>query len=108
MPNPSRATTSGRVFNDLRAEARRQGRSTDELLVFYVLERFLYRLSQSAWADRLVLKGGLLLAVLDTRRATRDADLLGLSVNGDPRQVLAIVTEIVRVACDDGVEFQPG
>ena len=106
MPDPSRATTAGRVFHDLRAEARRQGRSTDELLVFYVLERFLYRLSRSAWADRLVLKGGLLLAVLDTRRATRDADLLGLSVDGDPRQILAMVTDIVGIEGDDGVEFQ--
>ena len=42
-PDPSRTTTAGRVFNDLRNRARRDGRSTDELLVFYVLERFLYR-----------------------------------------------------------------
>lgn len=64
-PNPSRATTAGRVFNDLRNMARREGRSTDELLVLYVLERFLHRLSRSSYADRLVLKGGMLLAVLD-------------------------------------------
>jgi len=44
--------------------ARREGRSTDELMVLYVLERFLYRVSLS-YRDKLVLKGGLLLAILD-------------------------------------------
>lgn len=107
MPDPSRDSTAGRVFLDLRALAKRQGRSTDELLVFYVLERFLYRLSRSAWADRLVLKGGLLLAVLDTRRATRDADLLGLSVDAQPEHILPMVAEIVAIDCDDGVVFLP-
>ncbi|MGH3927430.1 MAG: hypothetical protein ACRDTT_31970 [Pseudonocardiaceae bacterium] len=67
-PHQSRGTTAGRVFNDLRNMARREGRSTDELLVFYVLERFLHRVSRSPYADQLVLKGGMLLAVLDARR----------------------------------------
>jgi hypothetical protein len=43
--------------------ARREGRSTDELMVLYVLERFLYRVSLSSYRDKLVLKGGLLLAM---------------------------------------------
>lgn len=54
-PDPSRATTAGRVFNDLRNMARRHGRSTDELLVSYILERFLYRVNRSQYANRLVL-----------------------------------------------------
>jgi hypothetical protein len=51
MP-PDRSTTAGRVFNDLRNLANRQGRATDELIVHYVLERFLYRVSRSAYQDR--------------------------------------------------------
>lgn len=42
MSSPSRDTISGRVYLDLRALARQQGRPTDELFVRYVLERFLY------------------------------------------------------------------
>ncbi|WP_408629871.1 nucleotidyl transferase AbiEii/AbiGii toxin family protein [Amycolatopsis aidingensis] len=42
--------------------------------MFYVLERFLYRLSRSPYADHFTLKGGLLLATLDARRPTRDGD----------------------------------
>lgn len=101
-PDPSRTTTAGRVFNDLRSRAKRDGRSTDELMVFYVLERFLYRVTQSHYADRLVLKGGLLLAALDARRATRDADLLGLDLDGSAQHVMTMVRDILVLECDDG------
>jgi hypothetical protein len=37
--------------------ARREERSTDELLVFSVVEQFLHRVSRSPYADQLVLKG---------------------------------------------------
>ncbi len=66
MSRPSRDTAPGRAYLDLQARARREGRPTDELFVLYVLERFLYRLSLSELRDRLVLKGGMLLAALGT------------------------------------------
>jgi predicted nucleotidyltransferase component of viral defense system len=49
------------------------------VLVRYAAERLLYRLSRSAYAERFVLKGALLLLVWlgETIRPTRDADLLG-------------------------------
>jgi hypothetical protein len=43
MPNPTRETTAGRVYNDLRNLARRTGASTDQVMLEYLLERFLYR-----------------------------------------------------------------
>ncbi|HEX4702217.1 MAG TPA: nucleotidyl transferase AbiEii/AbiGii toxin family protein [Pseudonocardiaceae bacterium] len=104
-PNPNRATSAGRVFNDLRNMARNDGRSTDELLVLYVLERFLYRVSQSKYCDRLVLKGGLLLAVLAVRRTTRDADLLAVRLDMDAQEVVHMVGEIASIEIDDGVIF---
>ncbi len=76
MSNISRDTTAGRVFNDLRNKAKREGRNTQELLILYTLERFLYRLAQSEYRDQFLLKGGLLLATLDARRPTKDGDLL--------------------------------
>ncbi|MGW5188089.1 hypothetical protein ACWEOO_02465 [Kribbella sp. NPDC004138] len=61
MVNPARNTTTGRVYNDLRNSARRQLRATDEVMVEYILERFLYRLATSpAGREHFVLKGGLL------------------------------------------------
>jgi hypothetical protein len=76
VTRPSRATISGRAYLDLLARARLEGRPSDELLTLYVLERFLYRLSVSAYSDRLVLKGGMLLSAFGPRRPTRDIDLL--------------------------------
>lgn len=86
MSDPTRANMAGRAYLGLRARARAEGRATDELLVLYVLERFLYRVSVSEHRDRLVLKGGMLLAALDQRRPTRDVDLLALGAANDRRR----------------------
>ncbi|MGI5286175.1 hypothetical protein ACQEVF_22950 [Nonomuraea polychroma] len=40
MPTHTRDTIAGRVYNDLRNLDQRSRRSTDELMVEYVLERF--------------------------------------------------------------------
>jgi predicted nucleotidyltransferase component of viral defense system len=107
MSRPSRATAGGRAYLDLRARARRDGRPTDELLVLYVLERFLFRLSVSQHRDRLVLKGGMLLAAFDERRPTADVDLLARAVNNDVESTTRIVVEVLAVKVEDGVEFEP-
>lgn len=107
MSRPTRDTTAGRVYLDLRKRARAEGRGTDELLVLYVLERFLYRVSISAHRDRLVLKGGMLLAAFDERRPTRDVDLLGLAITNDSESVATLVAEISATEVDDGVVFDP-
>ena len=106
MSRPTRETTAGRVYLELRKRARAEGRGTDELLVLYVLERFLYRLSISAHRDRLVLKGGMLLAVFEERRPTRDVDLLGMAIANEAGSVAALVTEITAIEVDDGVAFR--
>ena len=67
------------VRQRLANEAKRVGRPFQEVFTHFALERFLYRLSRSRFADRFVLKGGLLLRALEgpEGRATRDADFLG-------------------------------
>lgn len=107
MSRPSRSSPGGRAYLDLQARARREGRPTDELLVLYVLERFLYRLSRSAHRQRLVLKGGMLLAAFDERRPTRDVDLLADATRNDVDAVASLVREVLVVAVDDGVMFEP-
>ncbi|MGH3314041.1 MAG: nucleotidyl transferase AbiEii/AbiGii toxin family protein [Streptomyces sp.] len=108
MPNPTRDTTAGRVYNDLRNLARRNGRSTDEVMVEYVLERFLYRLAMSPLGrEHFVLKGGLLLAQFGARRMTRDIDILGRSFPGDDGEIVRRIGVIAATEVDDGVEFDP-
>ena len=42
-------------------QSRAQGRPFQEVLQYFAMERFLYRLANSPFADRFVLKGALLL-----------------------------------------------
>ncbi len=110
MSRPTRADAGGRAYLDLQNLARQQGRSTQVLLVMYVLERFLARLAAGPDADRFVLKGGMLLAAWDARRATVDGDLLARGVTMDTAQVLARVVAIASTPgpAEDGVEFLTG
>ena len=58
---PVRATLNESIQNNCYNRARRENRTTQELLTLYVLERWLARLAVSPHADTFVLKGGLLL-----------------------------------------------
>lgn len=69
------ASVRQRLLNRARAE----GRPFQELLQYFAMERFLYRLAKSAFADRFVLKGALLLTAWNApvTRPTMDIDLAG-------------------------------
>lgn len=88
--------------------AREQGRPFQELLQHYTLERFLYRLGQSPYVDRFVLKGALMFRVWEgpLSRPTRDVDLLG-RLNHSVENLVAVVREICaqEVPQDDGLVF---
>ena len=83
------------------------GRDTQALQVLYAIEGFLRRLSVSDYRERMVLKGGMLLAVLDARRMTRDADLSAHGIANDESSVAEIVAEIASTTLSepDGVDF---
>jgi hypothetical protein len=59
--------------------SRSTGRGFQELVQYFAMSRFLYRLSKTEAADRFVLKGALLLHALEIAhaRSTLDIDLLG-------------------------------
>ena len=89
-------------------KARETGRPFSELLQYFAMERFLYRLSKSEYADKFVLKGALMLTAWNASllRPTMDIDLLG-RISNDIGVMAAIVREIcaVRVEQDDGLVF---
>jgi len=60
-------------------QAHEQGRPFQELLQYFVMERFLYRLSKSKFRDSFILKGALLLTAwrAPQSRPTMDIDLMG-------------------------------
>lgn len=102
---PTRESVEGRAYLDLQNLARRQHRPTDELHQLYALEGFLERLAASPLADRLVLKGGALLAAYDARRPTRDIDVQARAIAGAVEDVLRLVQDIASTPLDDGLVF---
>ena len=105
MSAPTRASTAGRAYLDLRKLARENHRPVDELLQLYVLEAFLDRLTSSPFTEQLVLKGGVLLAAFDERRPTRDIDLQAQALENDTETILTATREIAAITLDDGVIF---
>lgn len=98
------------AFKALQARARSEhGSNTQPLLVVYAVEAFLRRLAASEHAERLVLKGGMLMAANSIRRLTRDADLSAHGVAGDEDSVRQLVAEICVLQPEphDGVTIDP-
>lgn len=73
----------------------------------YFFERFLCRLSQSAYYDNFVLKGGFLLEniVGVKARTTMDIDLKAVGIVLSDEKVKEIFSEIASVKNDDEVEY---
>lgn len=88
--------------------AKAQGVDFNQVLVRFALERILYRLSQSAHADRFLLKGALLFTLWYDmpHRPTRDADLLGFGPS-DLDSIAQTFRDIAGVEADDGMVFDP-
>jgi len=102
---PTHETIAGTSYLRLRSLARGQGRPTAELLQIYALEGFLARMARSPQRNRLVLKGGVLLAAFDARRPTRDIDLLALRTSKEVEAVRDLISGIASESCDDGLVF---
>lgn len=88
-------------------QAHQEDRPFQELLQFFAMERFLYRLSRSPVAELFVLKGALLLAAWKAPRSrpTMDIDLAGRTNNS-----LEHIAEVMARVCDqpcepDGIQF---
>lgn len=107
MARVSRSDRAGQVYLDLQRQARQGGRATQEYLLRFALERFLYRLGRTRWRDRLVLKGGMLLAVYGVRRATQDLDMATSALDNEVGEVIGWLREVFAVEVDDGVTFDP-
>jgi len=76
------------------------------ILNYYVLERLLYRLTQTKYRHRFILKGAILLTTWfkDSLRPTRDLDFLAVG-NDDQQEMVSIFQEICAVPFNDGVVF---
>lgn len=98
---------SASVRQRLLNKAREKGRPFNELLQYFTMERFLYRLSKSLYVDNFVLKGALMLSVCEAplSRPTMDIDLLG-RINNSVEAIVAVTRVICRQEVEpDGIAF---
>lgn len=91
----------------LKARAAELDLDFQQAVLYYAMERFLFRLSQTQWSDRLVVKGAVMLRVWDAAvaRPTRDIDFLG-RVDNTPEAIRGIVAECLAIQLDDGLAFE--
>ncbi len=89
------------VRKRLQNVAKKMNRPFQEVLEYFAMERFLYRLSRSQHAGRFVLKGALMFRVWNApaSRPTRDIDLLGHMDNA-----VAAVVPVFQDVCNQSVE----
>jgi len=82
-------------------KARETRRPFNELLQYFAMERFLYRLSRSPYANNFILKGALKLTVWEAplTRPTMDIDFLGQIENS-----IENITKVTREICQQEVE----
>ncbi|HEY4724048.1 MAG TPA: nucleotidyl transferase AbiEii/AbiGii toxin family protein, partial [Anaerolineae bacterium] len=109
MTKPEKKNLPASIHERLLNKAKSSGRPFNELLQYYAIERFLYRLAQSPYRDRLILKGALIFAAWGAplSRPTRDIDLLAHTSNAIDN-IVAIVTAICNQDVQpDGITFDP-
>lgn len=89
--------------------ARKEKRPFQEVLQYYGMERFLFRLAQSEHAGKFILKGALMFTAWSgsSSRPTKDIDLLARMDNAvDP--VVAVIRDICsQTVAPDGLVFDP-
>jgi len=97
------------IHRRLLNRARDEGRPFVEVLQYYALQRFLYRLGASRHSRSFVLKGALMLVAWQSpvTRPTRDIDLLGRMAN-TVDEVTDAIREVAAVPSpEDGLRFDP-
>lgn len=96
------------VRDKLKNQAKEDGRTMQDELVTYGLERAIYRLSISKYAEQFTLKGGIFLYALfdgNFARATMDIDLLAHHLSNDAEHIKKVFHNIFSIECDDALRF---
>lgn len=88
--------------------AKDTGHTFQEALIYYGLERTIYRISVSEYAEHFVLKGGIFLYVIFDRkyeRATTDIDFLARRISNSGGEMKAVFQCILSQEIDDALVF---
>lgn len=80
----------------------------NNLVTRYISDRFLYRLSQSKYQEKFVLKGATLFKCWqgELHRPTKDLDFLAYG-NNEISELIQQLKAVCEIQCEDGVQFHP-
>lgn len=104
-------TSAISVKDRLKNRAVASGKTFQETLTAYGLERTVYRLSVSEYVERFTLKGGIFLYALfegEFARATRDVDLLARNMPNNVEDMKKVFENIFSIECDDALWYDSG
>ena len=96
------------VKDRLKNQAVTSGKTFQEALTAYGLEKTVYRLSVSEYVERFTLKGGIFLYALfegEFARATRDIDLLAKNMPNNMEDMKKVFENIFSIECDDALRY---
>jgi hypothetical protein len=109
--SPPPSAEHARFINGLQKRLRKvgeeTGRSTQSILLLYLQERLLFRISKSNYRDNFILKGGLLVynEARFKGRPTRDIDLLAQQISPEFDKIETRFREICLIPVQDGVNL---
>ena len=100
--------TPEQVKGRIRNVAKDNGADARTLMRIFMMERFLERLSQSAYKDNFVIKGGMLVTSMVgiAMRSTMDIDTSIRNQNLSEEEMKRISAEISNIDLGDGVRFE--
>lgn len=108
VPGGAGMTNAISVKDRLKKQAVEDGKTMQDKLVIFGLERTIYRLSISKYAEKFTLKGGIFLyALFDGKyeRATMDIDLLAQRIPNDTDEIKKVFNDIFSIESDDALRF---
>lgn len=101
-------TSTASVKDRLKNRSQKTGKTIQELLTLYGLERTIYRLSISRYKENFILKGGIFLYALydgSYARATTDIDLLAQRISNDIEEIRQVFSDILALEANDPLRF---
>lgn len=102
------ALTPAQVKGRIKNVAKENHADARNLMRIFMMERFLERVASSAYSEKFIIKGGILVTSMIgvSLRSTMDIDTMIQNFNLSEQEALRIVREICDVDVNDDVIFK--
>lgn len=109
MPKKEVTNIAGSVKARLLNYSQKNSLEFNSVLLQYLQERLLFRISKSVYSQNFILKGALLFLVHDISRLrpTKDIDLLGTFLTNEIDSIKEVFKEVCSIKYEDGIFIDP-